>query len=309
MPLDTVANRGVYTKIVDITWWHDQTVLITGGTGSWGTQAVSQLLALPVRKVIVFSRDEYKQHLLQTQHHDPRLRCFLGDVRDVERLTLAFNEVDVVLHLAALKQVGAGEYHPYEFVQTNIVGTMNVTKAALARKVRKVLFVSSDKAVDAINLYGGTKFVAERLTLAANVYSPAPAEPHFSVARFGNALGSRGSVLQVWREQKAQGIPLTICDPEHTRFLITLRNAVEHCLACVTVMQGGETFIPEMPTVCIGDLARAFAGHRYPVTITGARPGEKAHEILSPTGFSSSNPFARLTIPQIRTLLEQEGYI
>lgn len=255
-----------------------KTVLVTGGTGSFGESFVRMLLKKHrVKKVIVFSRDELKQHHLERALRDERLRFFLGDVRDVGRLRRAFSGVDVVVHAAALKQVPALEYNPFEAIQTNIVGTQHIIEAALDQKVKKVLLISTDKAAYPGNLYGATKLCAERLFVAANSYSGG--QTSFSVVRYGNVIGSRGSFVEALLRNKKTGEKVTITDPEMTRFWLSLEQAHELVQFALLHMEGGEIFIPKIPSMKIGDLVDALIpGARK--EIVGLRPGEKLHEVL-----------------------------
>lgn len=257
----------------------DKTILITGATGSFGQCFARRLLndANP-RKVIVFSRDELKQHEMRLAgFDDPRLRFFLGDVRDVDRLRRSMVGVDVVVHAAALKQVPACEYNPFEAIQTNIMGARSVIEAALDREVEKVIALSTDKAVSPVNLYGATKLVAEKLFVQANAYSGA-GKTRFSCVRYGNVVGSRGSVIPLFLKQREQG-KITITDPRMTRFWITLDQGVDLVLRGLQEMSGGEVFIPKIPSMNILDLAEAIAPDCEVETI-GIRPGEKLHEVL-----------------------------
>ena len=288
-------------------FWQGKKVLITGGTGSWGQEFVKHLHRLGCEKIMVFSRDEWKQAIMARAFPYPELRFLLGDVRDYERVREVAQGMDIVIHLAALKQVGAGEYAPFEFVKTNVLGAMNVAKACLESAVERALYIGSDKAVEATTLYGMTKAVAEKVWLGSNVYSPAPNTPFFSVARFGNVLGTRGSVLEVWREQISKGEPITITDPAMTRFIVTLPRVVECCLHWIPTMKGQEIFIPEMPAVSIGELAEAYAPG-YPRKIVGSRgAGEKDHEVLVPGGVSSREA-RRLSIEELRAMLVEAGF-
>lgn len=259
--------------------WQDSVVLITGGTGSFGKKFLeTQLRQHPPRKLIVFSRDELKQHdMRHTGFDHPCLRWFLGDVRDVDRLRRAFQGVDVVIHAAALKQVPACEYNPFEAVQTNILGARNVIEAALDAGVRRVMAVSTDKAVNPVNLYGATKLAAEKLFLHASAYAGA-APSYFSCVRYGNVVGSRGSVVPLFRKQRPTG-RVTITDERMTRFWITLDQAVRFVIRSVERMHGGEVFVPKIPTTSILDLARALAPECQ-IDVIGIRPGEKLHEVL-----------------------------
>jgi len=257
-----------------------KTVLVTGGTGSFG-RAFTQIALRNYRpkKLIIFSRDELKQYHMQQEFHDPCLRYFLGDVRDVERLYRAFEGVDIVIHTAALKQVPMAEYNPFEVIKTNIIGAENVINAALERGVEKVLALSSDKAANPINLYGATKLCADKLFVAANSYAGGKGT-RFSVVRYGNVIGSRGSVIPLFLEKRKLGkIPVT--DPRMTRFWITLEQGVEFVIQCLELMRGGEIFVPKIPSLRIIDLARAIAPE-CEIEFIGIRPGEKLHEVMIP---------------------------
>lgn len=258
----------------------DQTVLVTGGTGSFGRRFVRLLLEEhQPRKVIVFSRDELKQHDMQRQaaYQDPRMRFFLGDVRDVARLRRAFRGVDIVVHAAALKQVPAAEYNPLEAVKTNIHGAENIIEAALDAGVKKVLALSTDKAVSPVNLYGATKLVMEKLLVQANAYA-GPAGTRFACVRYGNVVGSRGSVVPLFEEQRETGT-VTVTDERMTRFWITLDQGTRFVADCIQRMKGGELFVPKIPTSHILDLVKAIAPDCKVETI-GIRPGEKLHEVM-----------------------------
>jgi UDP-N-acetylglucosamine 4,6-dehydratase len=253
-------------------------VLITGGTGSLGKSLVEYLLnETKVRRVAVFSRDELKQQHMRVQFQDEsRLRWFLGDVRDLERLKRAFHNVDHVIHAAALKQVDTGEYNPMEFVKTNVLGSQNVIDASIQAGVKNVVALSTDKASSPINLYGATKLTADKLFVAANNYSYAYGTK-FSVVRYGNVMGSRGSVIPFFREIAAQGKPLPITDLRMTRFWIGIDSAVKFVIESLEMMSGGELYVPKIPSMKIVDLANAVAPG---VTLQeiGMRPGEKLHE-------------------------------
>jgi len=256
----------------------DKTVLITGGTGSFGRRFVEMALTEGApRKVIVFSRDELKQYEMAQGMADPRVRFFLGDVRDAERLSRAFHGVDVVIHAAALKQIPAAEYNPFEAVKTNVLGAQNVIHAALNAGVQRVIALSTDKAASPINLYGATKLCSDKLFIAGNAYSGGH-EPRFSVVRYGNVVGSRGSVIPFFKQRRQEGkIPIT--DPRMTRFWITLDQGVRFVLACLDWMRGGELFVPKIPSMRIVDLAEAVAPG-VPIEVVGIRPGEKLHELM-----------------------------
>lgn len=255
-------------------------VLITGGTGSFGHEFVRQILPLQPKKLIVFSRDEFKQYnmaqIFPEGGSTGPMRYLLGDVRDKERLVRAFRGVDVVVHAAALKQVPAGEYNPFEFVKTNVLGAQNVIEAAIDCGVKKVIALSSDKAKNPINTYGCTKLCADKMFIAANKsYS---VSTQFSVVRYGNVMGSRGSAIPFFLEQARQG-EITITDERMTRFWITLTQAVDFVREAHSFMMGGEMFIPKIPSMKIVDLATALAPDT-PVRYIGVRPGEKLHEIM-----------------------------
>ncbi|RIK10020.1 MAG: UDP-N-acetylglucosamine 4,6-dehydratase (inverting) [Acidobacteria bacterium] len=256
-----------------------KTILITGGTGSFGRAFISAVLTRHQPHAIrVLSRDELKQSELARQYHgDDRLRYLLGDIRDLPRLRQAFNGVDLVVHAAAMKQVPACEYNPFEAVKTNILGTENVIAAAIECDVETVVAISSDKAVSPVNLYGATKLCAEKLFSRSNAYVGA-GRTRFASVRYGNVVGSRGSVVPLFQEQAAEG-RLTITDPEMTRFWITLTQAVDLVIECATRVSGGEVVIPKIPSTKITDLAEAIAPG-VPYEVTGIRPGEKLHEDL-----------------------------
>ncbi len=253
-------------------------VLITGGTGSLGKSLIEYMLdETKVRRIAVFSRDELKQqHLRQQFQNDSRLRWFLGDVRDLERLKRAFHGVDYVIHAAALKQVDTGEYNPMEFIKTNVLGSQNVIDASIEAGVKRVVALSTDKASSPINLYGATKLTADKLFVAANNYSVTYGTS-FSVVRYGNVMGSRGSVIPFFQECATKGISLPITDFRMTRFWINLDSAIKFIVESLEIMTGGELYVPKIPSMKIIDLARAVAPNSNLVEI-GMRPGEKLHE-------------------------------
>jgi len=254
-----------------------KTVLVTGGTGSFGKKFTEIALKYGrPKKLIIFSRDEMKQYEMRKEFHQENIRYFIGDVRDADRLHRAFHGVDTIIHAAALKIVPAGEYDPFEVVKTNIIGAENVINIAIDNGVKQVVALSTDKAVNPINLYGATKLCAEKMFISANNYSPFGTK--FSVVRYGNVIGSRGSVVPLFKECAATGtIPVT--DRRMTRFWMTLEEGVRFVLSSLRQMKGGEIFIPKIPSMKITDLARALAPHCQIKTI-GIRPGEKLHEIL-----------------------------
>jgi UDP-N-acetylglucosamine 4,6-dehydratase/5-epimerase len=261
--------------------WRDSAVLVTGGTGSFGRTFVKTLLPMKPRKLIIFSRDELKQHEMRQQFPDAApdspLRYFIGDVRDRQRLYRALHGVDVVVHAAALKQVPACEYNPIEAVATNIDGAKNIIDAAIDCGVKRVLALSTDKAVSPVNLYGATKLVAEKLFVQGNAYA-GESGTRFACVRYGNVVGSRGSVIPLFKAQRQNG-HLTVTDERMTRFWITLEQGVRFVIRCTEHMQGGEVFVPKIPSMRLIDLARELAPEcelRY----TGIRPGEKLHELL-----------------------------
>lgn len=257
----------------------DKSVLVTGGTGSFGKKFIEIMLKdVRPKKLIVFSRDELKQHEMRMAGFDhPSLRYFIGDVRDSERLRRAMQGVDVVVHAAALKQVPACEYNPIEAIETNVRGAENVINAALDAGVKKVLALSTDKAVAPANLYGATKLCAEKLFVQSNAYS-GDTGTHFSCVRYGNVMGSRGSVIPIFMQQRATG-EVTITDERMTRFWLTLEQGVRFVIKCIGIMHGGEVFVPKIPSMKLVDLAETLAPSCRR-KVTGIRPGEKLHELL-----------------------------
>ena len=253
-------------------------ILVTGGTGSFGKAFIRHALdELDPRRLVVFSRDELKQYeVRQLFDDDKRLRWFIGDVRDERRLLRALHEVDYVVHGAALKQVDTGEYNPFEFVKTNVLGSQNVIEACIDAGVKRVVALSTDKASSPINLYGATKLVADKLFIAGNHYA-ATHPTRFSVVRYGNVMGSRGSVVPLFRKLAAEGKSLPITDKRMTRFWITLPQAVKFVVDSFDVMQGGELFVPRIPSMKILDLVEAVAPNSATHEM-GVRPGEKLHE-------------------------------
>ena len=262
--------------------FENKSILITGGTGSFGQKFVSSVLErFSPKRLIVYSRDELKQSEMKSNptFKNPAIRFFLGDVRDRERLYLAMREVDYVVHAAALKQVPAAEYNPHEFIKTNVNGATNVVEASLRAGVKKVVALSTDKAVNPVNLYGATKLCSDKVFIAANSYA-GDSGTIYSVVRYGNVVGSRGSVVPLFANQRSLG-KLTITKPEMTRFLITLQKGVDFVLESLECMVGGELFVPKIPACSVADIANVVAPNVEWETI-GMRPGEKMHEILIP---------------------------
>lgn len=261
-----------------ITIIEGSSILITGGTGSFGKALIERLLdEHDPRRIVIYSRDELKQYEgRQLFGDDPRLRWFLGDIRDRHRLTRAMHGVEYVVHAAALKQVDTAEYNPFEYVQTNIIGSQNVVEAAIDAGVKKVVALSTDKASSPLNLYGATKLAADKLFQSGNHYA-AGYETRFSVVRYGNVMGSRGSVIPFFKKLAAEGKPLPITDARMTRFWITLPQAVQFVIDSFDQMQGGELYVPRIPSMRITDLVEAVAPGAETYQI-GIRPGEKLHE-------------------------------
>lgn len=262
--------------------FNDKSILITGGTGSFGKKYTQILLEqYKPKKIIIFSRDELKQFEMQQEYDAPCMRYFIGDVRDGQRLMEAMDGVDYVIHAAAMKQVPAAEYNPMECIKTNIDGAENVIKAAIHHEVDRVIALSTDKAANPINLYGATKLASDKLFVAGN-NMVGDRKTRFSVVRYGNVVGSRGSVVPFFQnliQQGAQNLPIT--HPDMTRFMITLRQGVEFVLKNFERMQGGEIFVPKIPSMNMVELAKAMAPE-LTHNIIGIRPGEKLHEIMCP---------------------------
>lgn len=261
---------------------NNQKILITGATGSFGKKMIDRIIKkYRFKRLVIFSRDELKQSLIREKYSEEKyknLRFFIGDIRDQERVKAAFNEIDVVIHAAALKQVTTAEYNPMECIKTNIIGAENVIKAALANNVKKVVALSTDKAVDPVNLYGATKLAAEKLFISANnIFGNKPTR--FSVVRYGNVIGSRGSVVEVFNKILATNKPFPITDKNMTRFWMTIDESVNLVLRSLKLMNGGETYIPKIPSIKILDLAKSFDPGRK-INFIGIRPGEKINEFL-----------------------------
>jgi UDP-N-acetylglucosamine 4,6-dehydratase/5-epimerase len=264
--------------------WHNSVVLITGGTGSLGRKLTETLVTRhPPRKLVIFSRDELKQFEMNQVFSETRYPCmryFVGDVRDRERLYRAFDGVDIVIHAAALKQVPTAEYNPLETIRTNVMGAANVIDASIDRNVKHVIALSTDKAASPINLYGATKLCSDKLFVAGNNYVGSMRATRFSVVRYGNVVGSRGSVVPLFLQARQTGqVPIT--DERMTRFWITLQQGVDFILKCLDRMDGGEIYVPKIPSMRLIDLARALAPGCRLVRM-GIRPGEKLHEVMIP---------------------------
>ncbi|MCC5464041.1 UDP-N-acetylglucosamine 4,6-dehydratase (inverting) [Pelosinus baikalensis] len=262
--------------------FNNKSILITGGTGSFGKCCIKTILErYSPKRLIVFSRDELKQYEMQQEFNEPCMRYFLGDVRDAERLKQAMRSVNYVIHAAALKQVPAAEYNPMECIKTNINGAENVIKAAIDNGVEKVIALSTDKAANPINLYGATKLVSDKLFVAGNNIAGGQ-NTRFAVVRYGNVVGSRGSVVPFFKKLIAEGVKeMPVTDLRMTRFWITLPQGVEFVLQSFQRMYGGEIFVPKIPSSRISDLAEAI-GPNFPIKVIGIRPGEKLHEIMCP---------------------------
>jgi UDP-N-acetylglucosamine 4,6-dehydratase len=266
--------------------FNNQTILITGGTGSFGKKYTKIILErYKPKKIIIFSRDELKQFEMQQVYNNPCMRYFIGDVRDLSRIIEAMDGVDYVIHAAAMKQVPTAEYNPMECIKTNIYGAENVIKAAIHNNVKKVIALSTDKATSPINLYGATKLASDKLFVAAN-NMVGGRNIRFSVVRYGNVIGSRGSVIPVFKKYLKDGIKeIPITHKDMTRFMITLRQGVEFVLKDFERMQGGEIFVPKIPSMYMTELAKALAP-KLPQKIIGIRAGEKIHEVMCPAGDS-----------------------
>lgn len=259
--------------------FNNKNILVTGGTGSFGKKFISIILKkFNPRKIIIYSRDELKQfeHSQNNLKDKKKLRYFIGDVRDKDRLEYAFNEVDIIVHAAALKQVPAAEYNPFEAVKTNIIGANNIIECAIKKNVKKIIALSSDKASSPVNLYGATKLVSDKIFIAANNYK-GKSDCKFSVVRYGNVFGSRGSIVSLLKNQTLKSINLT--DKRMTRFFITLDEGVKFVIGALSEMKGGEIFIPKLKSIKIEDLIKGIRPE-IKIKISGVRPGEKLHEEL-----------------------------
>jgi UDP-N-acetylglucosamine 4,6-dehydratase/5-epimerase len=255
-----------------------KSVLVTGGTGSFGKRFIATALErLNLKRLVVFSRDELKQFEMQQKIDAPNLRYFIGDVREPDRLHRAFEGIDVVVHAAALKQVPAAEYNPFEAIKTNVIGAENIINAAIDHGVERIIALSTDKAANPINTYGATKLCSDKLFVAGNVYAGSR-KTRFAVVRYGNVVGSRGSVIPFFMARKKTGM-LPITDPRMTRFWITLQQGVDFVIDCLERMHGGELYVPKIPSMNIMDLANAIAPE-CKHEVVGIRPGEKLHEVM-----------------------------
>jgi len=284
-------------------------VLVTGGTGSFGKAFIKKALDQGAKKIVIFSRDELKQEDMRhsgfedtSTNPDSVFRYFLGDVRDKDRLKIAFHGIDIVIHAAALKQVPAIEYNPYEGVQTNIIGSQNVLEAAIACGVSKLVALSTNKAVNPINAYGASKLMAEKLFIQGNAYASGT-KTRISVVRYGNVVGSRGSVVPKFKKQKERGV-LTITDAKMTRFWITLDQATDFVLDTLATMEGGEVFVPKIPSCSIMQLAQTI-GPDCKIEISGIRPGEKLHEVLVAEGETAISQENRFVVVPPHTWFER----
>ena len=292
--------------------FNNKTILVTGGTGSFGKSFITKVLnSYSPKKIIIYSRDELKQYEMQVHSffskHERSLRYFLGDVRDFDRLKTALSEVDIVIHAAALKQVPAAEYNPFEAIKTNIHGAQNLVQACLDQDIEKVIALSTDKAAAPINLYGATKLVSDKLFVSANLFKGSK-KTKFSVVRYGNVMGSRGSVIPAFLKMKENGL-LTITDAKMTRFNITLDDGVQFVFDSLDRMVGGEIFIPKIPSYRILDVAKAIDPN-LKTKMIGIRPGEKLHEemITESDSFRALEFKSHFVILPSTTLWDEEVY-
>jgi len=310
--------------------FENRNVLITGGTGSFGHAATQELLRQNVASLTVFSRDEEKQFSMQREFADPRMRYIIGDVRDYQAIHEAMKGMDLVYHAAALKIIPTCERHPMESLKTNVLGTWNVKKAAAENGVEKALFIGTDKSVQPVNVYGACKMFAEKLWVQSQA-----GNTKFSSVRYGNILGSRGSIVPYFKELISQGKPIPITHPEMTRFTLTLKQAFGLVMRATEEMRGGEIFVPKIPACKVTDLALALSGDDYPANVVGVRAGEKIHETLinqeesrrtedrgeyyvvhpygryenaEPKEYSSDKT-TMLTVEELRAMLKEQGWI
>lgn len=288
-----------------------KSILVTGGTGSFGTAFTQYVLShYKPKRLVIFSRDEFKQHQMRQKFPHACLRFFLGDVRDEERLHRAFADIDYIIHAAALKHVPACEYNPFEAVRTNILGAQNIINAAIDHGVKRVIALSTDKAANPANLYGATKLCSDKLFIAGNTYAGA-ADTRFALVRYGNVMGSRGSVIPFFQNCRDTDGVIPITDPRMTRFWITLPQAVGFVLTCIDRMSGGEIFIPKLPSMRVVDLAEAIAPG-CPHRIVGIRPGEKLHEVMVPNDEARNTvelPDRYVILPQFEWWTKRQGAI
>ncbi len=272
----------------------NKSFLVTGGTGSFGQAIVKELSKkYKPKKIVIFSRDELKQYIMEKEYlNNKSIRFFLGDIRDLDRLSFALKDIDIVIHAAALKQVATGEYNPFEAVKTNIIGTQNIIDSSMQNNVEKVIALSTDKASSPINLYGATKLTSDKLFISANNYK-GKKNVKFSIVRYGNVMGSRGSVIPLFLEQKKKNL-ITITDKRMTRFNITLNSAVDFVMNSLSLMKGGEIFVPKLSSYKILDLKNAISA-KSKIKLVGSRTGEKLHEEL-------------ISIHEIENTLEYKNY-
>lgn len=270
-------------------------ILITGGTGSFGNQFVATMLKkFNFKKLAIFSRDELKQYEMSQKYKDKRLRFLIGDIRDTDRIDYALKDIDIVVHAAALKHVPIAEYNPSEFIKTNIIGSENVIKASIKNNVKRVISLSTDKAASPINLYGATKLVADKLFSSANNMVGSK-NLIFSSVRYGNVINSRGSIIPLFKKLRSQKKPLTITNVDTTRFFLSLEEGVNFVINCLSIMKGGEIFVPKIRSVKITDLANVL----YPdakIQIIGMRPGEKIHEVLISSNENNVSEFSNFYV-------------
>jgi len=262
---------------MNLNFLKNKTILITGGTGSFGKNLLFFLIKYSkIKKIIIYSRDELKQHHLKNSVQSKKVRYFIGDIRDYDRLNFALKSVDIVIHAAALKHIDIAEYNPFEFIKTNILGCQNLIQACFENNVKNLLALSTDKASSPVNLYGATKLIADKLFTAANNYK-GENDLKFSVVRYGNVFGSRGSVIPLFLKQMKEN-KITITNPKMTRFSITLNDAVKFVLESLECMVGGEIFVPKLKSYRVEDIAKAISNQKTKIKIIGTRPGEKNHE-------------------------------
>lgn len=276
-------------------------ILITGGTGSFGQAFVKRCLKEGIQRICIFSRDEHKQAIMRSELNDSRLRWFIGDVRDTQRMKRAFNGIDTVIHAAALKRVEVGEWDAEEMVKTNVMGTLGVIEAATEANVLRVVALSTDKACEPVSAYGASKLLMEKVILAAN-NARGEYGPRFAVTRFGNFAGSRGSVIPAWKERIDLGKSVPVTDGNCTRYWMTSEEAVDLVMNTAKTMNGGEFVTPDLPAFTVSDLAKAMEVETYTI---GLRPGERLHEMML-EGVSSENA-RRMTVEELKEALKNVG--